>query len=250
MEPSWLLWARELQAIAQTGLEFAEDPYDRERYIAVRAVAARMMAQSANADALWVEKLFAGQTGYATPKVDVHGAVFREDGRILMVRELADSGRWSLPGGWAEVNQSASEAVVREVLEESGFDVSVRWPPCTIARVTRICRRDRSTSTSCFSSVMSSGATHKRARKPARSRFLPRMRFRATCRSGASCRIRLPACLSTRNRARCPPISTEPVTSHREVWELGSRVCRYLKGVSCLSLPIVSPASNRRRPWR
>jgi ADP-ribose pyrophosphatase YjhB (NUDIX family) len=126
MEPSWLLWARELQAIAQTGLEFAKDPYDRERYIAIRAVAARIMAQRAKADAAWVEQLFAGQTGYATPKVDVRGAVFREDGRILLVREVADSGRWSLPGGWAEVNQSPREAVVREVLEESGFAISVR----------------------------------------------------------------------------------------------------------------------------
>ena len=126
MEPSWLLWARELQAIAQTGLEFAKDPYDCERYIRVRALAARMMAQSAGADAAWVEELFVGQTGYATPKVDVRGAVIREDGRILLVREVADSGRWSLPGGWAEVNQSPSESVVREVLEESGFAVSVR----------------------------------------------------------------------------------------------------------------------------
>ena len=126
MEPSWLLWARELQAIAQTGLEFAKDPYDRERYIAVRALAARMMAQRASADPTSVEKLFAEQTGYATPKVDVRGAVFREDGRILLVREVADSGRWSLPGGWAEVNQSPREAVVREVLEESGFAVTAR----------------------------------------------------------------------------------------------------------------------------
>jgi ADP-ribose pyrophosphatase YjhB (NUDIX family) len=84
------------------------------------------MAQPASADALWVEKLFAAETGYATPKVGVRGAVFGEDGRILLVREVADSGRWSLPGGWAEVNQSPSEAVVREVLEESGFTVSVR----------------------------------------------------------------------------------------------------------------------------
>jgi ADP-ribose pyrophosphatase YjhB (NUDIX family) len=126
MEPSWLLWARELQAIAQTGLEFAKDPYDRERYIRIRALAARMMAQAAGADAAWVEELFAGQFGYATPKVDVRGAVIRDDGRILLVREVADSGRWSLPGGWAEVNQSPREAVVREVLEETGFAVSVR----------------------------------------------------------------------------------------------------------------------------
>ena len=73
-----------------------------------------------------MEKLFAAETGYATPKVGVRGAVFGEDGRILLVREVADSGRWSLPGGWAEVNQSPSESVVREVLEESGFAVSVR----------------------------------------------------------------------------------------------------------------------------
>jgi len=126
MEPGWLMWARELQAIAQTGLEFARDPYDRERYIAVRTLAARIMAQPASADTLWVEKLFAAETGYATPKVGVRGAVFGEDGRILLVREVADSGRWSLPGGWAEVNQSPSESVVREVLEESGFAVSVR----------------------------------------------------------------------------------------------------------------------------
>ena len=126
MEPSWLLWARELQALAQTGLEFAKDPYDRERYIAVRSLAARMMAQRASADPTWVEKLFAEQAGYATPKVDVRGAVFREDGRILLVREVADSGRWSLPGGWAGVNQSPREAVMREVLEESGFAVTVR----------------------------------------------------------------------------------------------------------------------------
>jgi hypothetical protein len=110
MEPSWLVWARELQALAQTGLEFAKDHHDRDRYVAIRAIAARLMAQPSRADALWVENLFAEQTGYATPKVDVRGAVFREDGCILLVREVADSGRWSLPGGWAEVNQSPSES--------------------------------------------------------------------------------------------------------------------------------------------
>ena len=64
-----------------------------------------------------VEGLFAEQTGYATPKVDVRGAVI-EDGRILLVREIADSGRWTMPGGWADVNQSPSECVIRELREE------------------------------------------------------------------------------------------------------------------------------------
>ena len=64
-----------------------------------------------------VEGLFAEQTGYATPKVDVRGAVI-EDGRILLVREVADSGRWTMPDGWADVNQSPSECVIRQLREE------------------------------------------------------------------------------------------------------------------------------------
>jgi ADP-ribose pyrophosphatase YjhB (NUDIX family) len=125
MEPNWLLWARELLAIAQTGLEYSKDPYDRDRFTAIRAIGARMMAEPCDATATEVERLFADETGYATPKVDVRAAAFRDDGRVLMVREVTDA-RWSLPGGWAEVNQSPRESVIREVLEETGFEISVR----------------------------------------------------------------------------------------------------------------------------
>lgn len=126
MSPRWLVWARQLQAIAQTGLAFSKDVYDRERYEAIRSLAAQIMAAHSDADACRIEGLFADQVGYATPKVDVRGAVFRDDGRILLVREAADGGRWTLPGGWADVNQSPSESVVREVLEEAGLQVVVR----------------------------------------------------------------------------------------------------------------------------
>ncbi|TXL73786.1 NUDIX hydrolase [Vineibacter terrae] len=122
----WLTWARQLQAIAQTGLAFSRDVYDRERYEAIRALAAQIMTEHSDADLRHVEGLFAGQVGYATPKVDVRAAVFRDDGRILLVRETADGGRWTLPGGWADVNQSPRESVVREVREEAGVEVSVR----------------------------------------------------------------------------------------------------------------------------
>ena len=125
MEPAWLVWARELQVIAQTGLAFTTGTYDRQRYTAIRSVAARIMAAHSNADFVHVEALFSKQTGYATPKVDVRGAVI-EDGRILLVREIEDSGRWTMPGGWADVNQSPSESVIREVREESGLEVTVR----------------------------------------------------------------------------------------------------------------------------
>ena len=124
-EPPWLVWAREVQALAQSGLAFTRDPYDTERYRALTALAARMMAASSDgaATAEALERSFVAETGYATPKVDVRGAVFDAHGRLLMVRELADGGRWTLPGGWADVNQTASECAVREVLEESGYVV-------------------------------------------------------------------------------------------------------------------------------
>jgi ADP-ribose pyrophosphatase YjhB (NUDIX family) len=124
-EPVWLVWARELQAIAQTGLTFATGAFDRERYKAIRSLAASMMAEYSDADFSRVQGLFTEQTGYATPKVDVRGAVF-ENGRILLVREIADFGRWTMPGGWADVNQSPSESVIRELREEAGLEVTVR----------------------------------------------------------------------------------------------------------------------------
>lgn len=123
-EPQWLVWARELQAIAQNGLTFSRDDYDIARYRAVREIAASMMAAGSGTDQALIVDLFAKQSGYATPKVDVRGAVFRDD-RILLVRERSD-GRWALPGGWADINQSASEAMIREIREEAGFDVAVR----------------------------------------------------------------------------------------------------------------------------
>ena len=125
-EPDWLTWSRELQAIAQTGLAFVRDPYDRERYEMLRDLASRIMATHSGVPAERITALFAGETGYATPKLDVRGAVFDARDRILMVREVADEGRWTLPGGWADVNLTGAENVVKELREESGFDVHVR----------------------------------------------------------------------------------------------------------------------------
>lgn len=121
MDPKWLIRAKELQAIAQIGLAFVKDPFDEERYRAIRRLASEMMADGSGEPAERIEALFSGETGYATPKIDVRGAVIR-DGRILLVREVLDNGRWTLPGGWADVNESPASSVVREVREESGFE--------------------------------------------------------------------------------------------------------------------------------
>jgi ADP-ribose pyrophosphatase YjhB (NUDIX family) len=118
-DPQWLTIARELRAIAQTGLAFTTDRFDRQRYERVRELTATMLAQGSGGDYQTILGILRKESGYATPKVDVRGAAF-VDGRVLMVREIAD-GKWTLPGGWADVNQSAAECVVREIAEESGF---------------------------------------------------------------------------------------------------------------------------------
>jgi len=118
-EPTWLVVGRELKAIAQIGLTFSQDPFDRQRYERIRELAAALVADGSDSDAAKVLDLFQRDLGYATPKVDVRGAAFR-DGQVLMVREVSDGG-WTLPGGWADVNQTAAESVVREISEESGF---------------------------------------------------------------------------------------------------------------------------------
>lgn len=119
-EPRWLEWSRELAAIAQTGLTYARDPFDIERYEQVRDVAARIFAHKVDLESEEALAFLRAETGHATPRVDVRGVVFRDE-RILLVRERLD-GLWTLPGGWADVNESAGEATVREVREESGYD--------------------------------------------------------------------------------------------------------------------------------
>ena len=118
-DPLWLDWAKRLQALAQTGLTFSHNEFDRERYDAVQRIAAEMLSAGTGAPLEAIEALLGGERGYATPKVDVRAAVFRDE-RILLVRERAD-GRWTLPGGWADVGDSPGRAAEREVREESGY---------------------------------------------------------------------------------------------------------------------------------
>lgn len=115
-------WVKRLQAIAQTGLTYAKDPYDMERYRSVRQIAAEILAAgSSGVLPNQIVDLFARDVGYATPKVDVRAAVFSDKG-LLLVRERSD-GAWTLPGGWADVGDTPALATVREVKEESGYDV-------------------------------------------------------------------------------------------------------------------------------
>jgi ADP-ribose pyrophosphatase YjhB (NUDIX family) len=118
-EPRWLTLGRELQAMAQTGLHYTKDKYDADRYARLRALASEVMAGGTGGDAEIIADLYTRETGYGAPKVAVRAGCFR-DGRILMVRETTD-GKWAMPGGWCDVNQSARECVEREIWEESGY---------------------------------------------------------------------------------------------------------------------------------
>jgi ADP-ribose pyrophosphatase YjhB (NUDIX family) len=113
-------WARKVRALAQNGLAFTRDPFDRERYHELQELAAALLAGTLEIPLERARALWDGEHGYATPKVDVRGAIFADE-RVLLVRERAD-GKWTLPGGWADVNDAPSAAVVREIREESGYE--------------------------------------------------------------------------------------------------------------------------------
>jgi len=122
--PRWLKWAREIQAVSQTGLTYASSEYETQRYKRLTEIAAEIVQDHAGVPREHLLQDYAMQVGYATPKVDVRGAVVR-DGQILLVQERVDE-LWCMPGGWADVGDLPSEMVVREIWEESGFHVVPR----------------------------------------------------------------------------------------------------------------------------
>lgn len=119
----WLQWAVELQSLAQAGIHYTKDPYDEERFERIREIAAEMIAHKSEIPLDKVKDLFCCEIGYQTPKLETRAAVF-QDGKILLVQE--NDGKWSLPGGWCDVNISARENTVKEVKEEAGLDV-IPW---------------------------------------------------------------------------------------------------------------------------
>lgn len=118
----WLQWAIELQSLAQAGLTYGKDVYDMERYERIREISAEMVSHMSDIPIEKVKNLFCNETGYQTPKLDTRAAIF-ENGKILLVRE--NNGKWSLPGGWCDINVSIAENAVKETKEEAGLDVVV-----------------------------------------------------------------------------------------------------------------------------
>ena len=118
--PQWLDWAQRLQSIAQTGLHYDAHPFDRLRYEDVMQIAAEMLAAGSDTAVDEIKPLLRIDKGHTTPKIDVRGVVFQDD-KILLVQEKLDNYRWTLPGGWADIGESAGVSVAREIYEETGY---------------------------------------------------------------------------------------------------------------------------------
>ena len=119
-EHQWLEWAKELQFIAQAGLTYTKDPFDKERFERVREIAAEIVSLQGGLPLAQVKVLFCNESGFLTPKLDTRAAIFKDD-KILLVEE--NDGTWSLPGGWVDVMETVKSNTVKEVKEEAGLDV-------------------------------------------------------------------------------------------------------------------------------
>lgn len=121
MNDLFLDFAKKIQSIGQTGLAYASNPYDIERYEQIRQLSFEMMEALSRTKVEKIADLFKHETGYQTPKVDIRGIVFRGN-EILMVQEKTDY-CWTPPGGWADIGLTPNEIAVKEIFEESGLEV-------------------------------------------------------------------------------------------------------------------------------
>ena len=117
----WIAWAREIFSMSQAGLTYSQNEFDIERYKRLQEISAEMIESQSKLSKASVLESFAMQAGYATPKIDVRGAVIR-DNKILLIQERMD-GKWAMPGGWADLGNAPASVAEREVWEESGYEV-------------------------------------------------------------------------------------------------------------------------------
>ena len=119
----WIKWAMELQSIAQAGLTYGRDKYDIQRFERIREISAEILALKSEISLERVKQLFCNEIGYQTPKLDTRAAIFKGN-KILLVKER--DGKWSMPGGWVDVDLSIEENTIKEVKEEAGLDVKTK----------------------------------------------------------------------------------------------------------------------------
>ena len=118
-----LTHAQRLQALAQAGLAYTTNPYDRERYEEIRAISVKLLEELTDETLEKIIRVFASEDGYQTPKIDIRAVIVRKGPEILLIREKLDSDRWTLPGGWADIGYTPYEIAAKEAYEGTGLIV-------------------------------------------------------------------------------------------------------------------------------
>jgi ADP-ribose pyrophosphatase YjhB (NUDIX family) len=117
----WLDCSKKLEAIAKTGIFYSSNPYETERFEQIASIANDLISHYSNSEPQKVEMLYNMENGYVTPKTDIRSVVIKNK-QILMVKEKAD-GKWTIPGGWADIGYTPFEVAVKETFEEAGLNV-------------------------------------------------------------------------------------------------------------------------------
>ncbi|MDX7889851.1 NUDIX hydrolase [Aeromonas caviae] len=120
MQPPLAAFLEQVLATAQAGLTYSRDPFDIARFEALRAATVTLIASQSELAPDTIGDWIALDSGYPTPKLDVRAFIQNDAGHVLLVQERSD-GRWTLPGGWCDIGDSPADAVVREVVEETGL---------------------------------------------------------------------------------------------------------------------------------
>ncbi len=125
MQNTFVDLIKQVRSLAETGLHYQKDPYDQERYQELRDISLRMLSLVMDQPVQRLKNAFPETKGYITPNVDVRAVILNKRLELLMVKEAVD-GKWSLPGGWADIGYSPKEVAVKEVREEAGYTVSAK----------------------------------------------------------------------------------------------------------------------------
>lgn len=115
---------KRIKAIAETGLVYSSADYDRERYQELLEISLKLLSHLSNESLEKLNDFFMPQLDYPTPKVDIRGLVLNEKDEILMAKESID-GKWTIPGGWADIGNTPSEVALKEIKEETGMEAKI-----------------------------------------------------------------------------------------------------------------------------
>ena len=110
---------KQIQALAETGIHYSHNDFELHRNREINDLCMDILSGLTDLPVEELRFAMVEHNGYKTPKVDVRAVVFNDEHKILMVKEMVD-GRWSLPGGWADIGYTPSEVAVKEAREEAG----------------------------------------------------------------------------------------------------------------------------------